>query len=228
MRGGLVGLMVSLLLTTTAGAFTDATLIEDCAGTADPLAGSWGGKVLSGHTNQLKSTGGTCTRSSAGGAGTGSSYWNGATYQDVAVSLTVTDATSTGDNDVSIFVRVANPGVSSQVNGYICAFRPNGTNVVELFRIDSSTISAALATTTNAAFDVNDGHKIGCEMIGSTLKAYVNVGAGWVEALSTTDSTYTAAGNIAVRMATSNHVIDTIGAQAVVASGGPRRPLFSP
>lgn len=85
------------------------------------------------------------------------------------------------------------------------------------YRVDNGVL-----TQLGAQFDkvLANGDDLGGEIIGSTLKVYYNTGAGWIEGLSRTDSTYTAAGFVGLRVFSDVNPMDDFGGGTVVAGAG--------
>lgn len=86
-----------------------------------------------------------------------------------------------------VFARMQSPGGSK--SGYKVGWNNNLGGEITIERIDSGT-SFTLQT---VSFTRTLGY-LGIEIIGNTIKGYTNTGGGWVERISTTDNTYSAAG----------------------------------
>jgi len=122
-----------------------------------------------------------------------SAYWSPATYgPDSEVFETI--VTKQSSVRIYLFLRCVNPGAST-LDCYTSVFEVSaGTDFFQIRRIDNG------ATTTlgaNMSQEVTNGDSYGLEMIGSTLTQYYKTAGSWASLGTRTDSTYTAAGNIA-------------------------------
>jgi hypothetical protein len=95
------------------------------------------------------------------------------------------------------------------------------TNVDEayIYRVDDGSYTQLGATVTGLA--LSSGHKVGVRMIGSTLGLWKDIGSGWTEVTTRSDSTYTAGGKIVVWIENTTYVLDdfgggNVGATAVI------------
>jgi len=199
-----------------AHAFDTATLRDDFnrANEGPPPSSSWttavrgatldpSGLIVS--TNTLGKTNSP--------TGNGSAFWNVETFgPDTWVTADCPDCTTAGI--IILFVRLQSAGTSG-ADGYACRWSPD-TPLLFIQRLDNGTLTTLASNST----DVNDGAKLGCEVIGSNIKAWVDTGSGWTEALSTIDTTYTAAGHVGVLMSANTAFLDNFGAHTVSAGGG--------
>jgi hypothetical protein len=198
--------------TSLAFGFTDATLLDSFtrANEGPPPSANWSGPLAA--ANGLTVSTNTCRSVTTGNQ---DGYWNVTTFgPDTAVSASMPDATGTTGQIMKLYLRVTTPGVGT-ADGYSCQFYPNNP-LVRIYRMDNGNDQAAQLAST-ASVDVNDGHKVGCEMIGSTIKAWVDLGSGWTEALSATDSTYSAAGYAGLGVSTTAMSFDDFGAMTIAA-----------
>jgi hypothetical protein len=214
----LLSLALLLISTGLVQAFIDATLIDNCNRTENPLSngGQWSAPVLTTNLSALEADGIECNRTAT--AGDGTAWWNTAFAADQRITATAASATNT----IRLYVRLVDPNVASATDGYACVFS-GATPLIELRRYNDSSLSAALAST--GAFDVNNNHKIGCQVTGVgatvTVEAWVDIGSGWVQALTfgdTSGSRITAAtGFVGIFSNGSSPSLDDIGACAISA-----------
>jgi hypothetical protein len=130
-------------------------------------------------------------------------YWDLTTFgPDSEAYATIT----TGDY-VGMYARVVDPGTGTS-DSYQASW--SGSSL-SLQRNDNG-VSTQLGST--VTLSKTTGHKLGIEAIGSAIKVYVDSGSGWVERISQTDGTYTAAGFIAF------DIFDAAGTQRVDDFGG--------
>lgn len=91
--------------------------------------------------------------------------------------------------------RQTQAGDNATRDGYDVAY--NGTSII-LYRVDNGTRTqltfGSLSTAGGAAVGV------GISAIGTAIKAYTNVGAGWVLKIDTTDATYNQSGAVLLGM----------------------------
>jgi hypothetical protein len=125
-------------------------------------------------------------------------YYNVATYgPDCEAYATVSAAQTNASSSLGIEARLANAGGNTR-DGYHLDWSKDGT--LQIYVIDDGAYTAIGSSTSRT---MTAGYKFGIVVTGgatTTIKAYTDEGAGWVERLSVTDSTspYTAAGNIAI------------------------------
>jgi hypothetical protein len=188
----------------------------------DPLSdgGKWSiGPDDFGGTNNLRVNANLCKQ---GGATSSNGYRNDQDYgpnSEVYVTLSVIPGTA-----VVLYLRLANIGAGT-TDGYAVYFNFSGTDDALICRVDNdSLVGLGSAIVPPAPFAVGD--KLGLEVIGSTVAAYVFQSGSWTQLGTRTDSTYTAAGKIGLRLADSgaNAVVDDFGGGTVV--GGPLAPAL--
>jgi hypothetical protein len=127
--------------------------------------------------------------------GPASSYaaaaWNAASFgPNVEVY-----ATMSSDVGVNLFARISNPG--GALSGYSVEFHPN-LSAVYIYRITNGAYSGALGGKITASFA--RGARVGMQVNGSTISAWINTGSGWQNIGSRTDSTYSQAGYIGAEL----------------------------
>jgi hypothetical protein len=128
-----------------------------------------------------------------GGAGAvhTAAYWNATTYGADTEAGCLCPVWDTGGNfhGVSIFVRLAQVGSSSTVDGDRYNFRNDTADVnndlVELYRINNG---VETQLTNGTVSNYANGDSVGVEAIGTTLKAYRKRGGTWTEIDTHTDS----------------------------------------
>lgn len=207
-----LGLLALILLALPAWAqFVEPPLIDDCNRTENPLSngGQWSNLVLTAHTGPLQATGTTCQGTSA--SALTSSWWNAATFgPDMAMSATLPDATTTAGAFVRFYLRLSQPGVANQTDGYNCNFLiGETTDTVDFNRLDNSIAAAGLGGCSLSA-QVDDGDAVGCRIVGSTLTAWVRNSGVWTQECSASDTTYSAAGYGGMVSNRTNYSIDDI------------------
>lgn len=194
-------LVLWLFLASPALAATDfdgLTLRDACGRTEDPLSngGQWSNLLFSADTSRIEADGNFCIKDAT--TGNGSTWWNAATFgPDTAMVIEVNDSVGTGVSKIELFVRIANPGAGA-MDGYGCYLHVINEDIL-LTRYDDNTQTVMTTCATLSATVENDD-QFACEIIGSTLKAYMNYTGSWVEECSVTDSTYSAAGYVGMQM----------------------------
>jgi len=129
-----------------------------------------------------------------GGANlTASTRWNVETFgpdsETFCTMLTV--PVFSGDRN-SLAGRIVQPGAG--VDGYGLSVR-KGVSDTE-FRIQRIDDAVTTDLGSGVVVTIADTDKVGLEIIGTTLKGYLDTGSGFVEKISRTDSNHSAAGNI--------------------------------
>lgn len=174
-------------------AYGDYATLQDNFDRADegpPPSASW-----TNITNGLK----VATNVAAGNVGTLSnniSFWNVATFgADCEAYATI--STKSGNNQpMEVYARMTTL-VSGTMDGYMVRMSPaSGTDAIGIYRIDNG---AATALTTGTQ-EFASGEKLGIEIIGSTIKLFHFTGGAWNERLSTSDTTYSAAGYVGLNI----------------------------
>ena len=219
-----MGLIKSLVLLLVfpcfALAFNTRAPLDDFnrANTGPPPSASWTGHIVSTETDGLQVVSNVITAS--GGTTQASGWWNVSSFPaDQAASLLLTDIVGSGNVFIRLFVRLAQPGVASQADGYVCRFQPDSTSVV-LRRLDNSAEST-LTTISSVTYTVSD--RVGCEMIGSRLCAWKTVSNVWTQLGCFVDATYTAGGFAGVALNDAAANVDDFWAGPALA---PRRPFW--
>lgn len=224
-----VSFILSVGLTWAATDFDALPLVDNCNRTEAPLSNGaqWTHQVISTFPSTMTADGTVCIRS--GTTGFASVWWNAETFgPDVATAALVPDFTSaSGTPAWIVYLRLIQPGVASQTDGYSCTFEPalggGSDGTIGLRRYDNS---AGELLSTCTPVSMADGNSIACEMIWTGLKAYMNRGSGWEEECSATDGTYTAAGYSGLSTSQNMITIDNIRMGTLTSPGGLGEPLM--
>jgi hypothetical protein len=186
----------------------------------DPLSdgGKWSiGPDDFGGTNNLRVASNECFQ---GSATSSNGYRNDQDYgPDCEVYCTITVIPTTA---VVLYARCVNIG-SGTTDGYAIYFDCNASpDVVLICRMDNDGLTVLGASITMGTSLVV-GDKVGMEIVGSTIAAYAYQSGAWTQLGTRTDSTYSAAGKIGVRISDSgsNARIDDFGGGTVAAVGAP-------
>lgn len=153
----------------------------------------------------LKSNGTVCLANAANGFGIWNSVLSGA---DCEAFVTISTATGAGAT-TAVFARMKDVSSAATLDGY-------GVVVAEA-ATDSWTISVytnGVPSTLGAGFsqEVANGDSIGIQIIGSTIGAwYKPSGGSWTLLTTRTDSTYAAAGYIALSISDTTGRCDDFG-----------------
>lgn len=199
--------------------FDALTTRENCNRSESPLSnsGQWSQPMLTTNTTVWDANGSQCLRDTS--PTQASAWWNVETFgPDAAIALTIPDATSTATGFVGLWLRVSSPGSASATDGYLCFFNPF-LNTLEVNRYTDSVWADGTDCTPSASID--DGDRLACEVIGSTIKAYVKRGSTWQEECTFTDSTYPNAGYVGIQINTINYRVDDIQFDTLEAEAAP-------
>lgn len=195
-------------------AFPTTAVLDDFNRTEDPLSqgGAWSNPTESGDVT-LKTNGSTLLLGS--GTGYGDAYRTTSVGPDSEVYCTLSTLGAVGTDNVFIYVRVASPG-GAGLDGYVMGFG-RGAGAADdgwtIFRIDDA---AGTQLGAQIVQDVAAGEKIGLEIIGSTIAPYHYNGSVWTQLGTRSDSTYSAAGKIAITFNDVTWRIDNFGGGTVV------------
>jgi len=175
------------------GSFPTTSVLDDfMRANESPLTGNWTNQMVSGTgginltSNQLVCGGVFC-----------SAYWNAATFgPDMEAYFTIPTVGATG-SCVSTVLRGS--GTGATFTGYLLfACKSAGTDTFEFYGLNNTTFTM-IGSTINQEF--SNGDSIGASIVGTTLKAYYQAGAGaWTEIGSETDATYSGTGFIGLTM----------------------------
>lgn len=192
-----------------------ASLLSDFTGVDEnPLSegGKWGPLDTTSNPLRRVSNAATSTVST-----TGENYWTVQNYgPDVDVYVTITVMPLAGNN-VDVSARIQGEGGAATYDGYRARMLQNaGTDSLTICRVTNAAITT-LATMTTRDFAV--GEKVGIRCLGSTVEAWYYAGV-WTLGLSVVDTTYPAAGKIALHVRGSTGRADDFSAGPVVMAGG--------
>jgi hypothetical protein len=146
--------------------------------------------------------------------GTRSGYYSTIlTEADCEVFVTVVTAPANNRN-VTLLARVHDVSGTS-FDGYgLRLNKVSGTDTLQIVRIDNGSLTNLGSAISQ---EIASGNKIGLEIVGSTLTAYVDTGSGWTAVGNTTDSTYNVAGYLGIDIGGSGTLDDFGGGEL---SGG--------
>ena len=184
------------------GSFPTTGILDNFnrANEGPPPSANWTGPVQTGEEG-LRVTSNECDQPAGGTAGSG--VWVGTFGPGSECFSTIAAVPTTNGNGQAHFVRVVDPNTAG-VDGYLPAYINLGGGIYRdyyTYRLDNNAYTQLGVTVTGTTLGVGDD--IGGAIIGSTLRTYRRVGVGlWTEEDSTsrTDSTYTAAGRIGMRL----------------------------
>lgn len=185
----------------------------DRANTGPPPSASWG-LLATGFGGIQVISNQASTDSAASGVECGA-YYNVAQYgPDVEAWITILNVPA-GDSSASrgLEARLSSPGGGAR-NGYHLDWSQDGTMAWYKLVSGGYTQIGTGTTTTMTA-----GYKLGIELIGTSLKAYVHNGTSWSNVLTVTDSTYTGSGYIGLhcyKATTAALTFDDFGGGTVV------------
>lgn len=206
------------------------TSILDTFNRADegpPPSSSWDYPIASFVPNGLSVISNTVGRTpnNFGGA-----YWSASTFgPDSEIYGTITTMVGSDTIDFSLCLRIQSPGSGGSggagMDGYLVSFIRNTPNYqLQFYRIDNAVFTQLGSTQTPGNLSVND--KIGVQMIGNSMQAYLDSGSGWATyGTAETDpgSTYSGAGYVGVIIADPTGRMDDVGGGTMVASVFPAR-----
>lgn len=146
-------------------------------------------------------------------ATTRSNFWNVADYgPDVEAHCTLSTASS---DYIGLGIRLQDTGgAGGDVDGYAVEFQ---TTSIRVYRLDNTGFTQLGATITISPALAN-GDGVGAEMSGTTITVYKRVGGTWTSEGTRTDSTYSAAGKIALQIDLNTTRVDDYGGGTIVTS----------
>lgn len=129
----------------------------------------------------------------SGSLNTSVSLWNPKTFKDSEIYFTINTILTVTNDHMEGYVRF----IPSSLNGYSIGYWKStvGSDTIRLEIITAGSL------TTLSSFNqtISAGDSIGMSIVGSTLTAYYKPSGGsWSSLGSTTDSTYSAAGNLII------------------------------
>lgn len=175
--------------------------------------GNWGGPLFAG-SGRAQLVGNAITTT-----GTFNENYRSNTNYGPDCEAYCTIATLGTDGAVNPFVEVTLRTSSEGAgwNGYQILFFPSLSEVV-VVRTDNEVDTQLGASISQS---ISGGHKVGAEMVSSTITPYIDTGGGWTALSTRSDGTYTGAGHIGVsfgRSGTIAWVLDDFGGGTVVVS----------
>jgi hypothetical protein len=190
-------------------AFPTTPVLDNFTGTnGDDLpvySANWQATPTGGAPLEIQSNAATGT--SAGGNNTNS--WATSFGPDCEVYVTISTVAAAG-NVILLFARGVQTGSLATVDGYVLRYAPAaGTDTLTIQSVTNGT-----QTSIGAAFsqEISAGDSIGLECVGTTLTCYYKPSGGaWGSLFSRTDSTYTAAGQIALFSTSTGVRFDAFG-----------------
>jgi len=178
-----------------------------------PPSASWTNDVLGSGASGLE----VVSNQLAHGLGIGrkDNWWNPATFgPDTEVYALI--GTITG-SQCRLYLRLANPGTASSVDGYLYGVNHIGGPANAVYRIDNSVLTQLGAS---ESVTWANGDSIGISMAGSDLLTHKKTGGSWADGVTRTDATYSASGNIGVALEdTDTATLDDFGGGTVVTGG---------
>ncbi|RKY09638.1 MAG: hypothetical protein DRP56_02360 [Planctomycetota bacterium] len=175
------------------------TIFEDFTGAngTTPPNVNWANDVVgAGVGNGIQIQG---NEGAALGGGADSAYWIASTTgPNCEVYVTVQTRPADG-TDVSLFAPVQNSGIAVTVAGYWLSFVRDdfGGDVLIPGRVDAGPTMTPLGADIGVGF--SDGDGFGMRINSGTIEIWHNpTGTGWVQVGTRADSTYSAAGNLAL------------------------------
>jgi len=202
-------------------AFPETSILDSGTGTdANPVGGSWSGPTVTGN-QQLRRV----SNKFANGPGTSAdngSYWNAGptSSADCECYCTIDTAGSGAGNWVEVEARIQNVGTSG-ADYYAVLANLNGQSM-EFFVVTNG-VYAPLGSPSALPGSVSwsNGDAIGIEIIGTTINGYYKASGGsWQLVASRTDSTYSAAGHIALSIGGSTSRVTNFGGGPFAGGGG--------
>lgn len=199
-------------------AFPTTPILDDFSRTEDPASTDWTGPLVP-SLAQIEIAGGAALGSTHGG-GFSASWWKRLYTADMEAYATMQVAPPVTGGFAFIYLRVQNAGTTS-VDGYwVKAGRfSDGQADCSFARMDDGVGTAPTGGQPSAFGTMADwaaGDKFGARIVGNAMELWLNQASGpytgWTLVGSTTDSTYTGPGYLALGMDGSNIIrIDDFG-----------------
>lgn len=198
-------------------AFPTTSVLDNFTGTnGDDLpvySANWQATTTGGAALEIQ--GNAATGTSAGGNNTNS--WATSYGPDCEVYVTISTVAAAG-NVILLFARGVQTTSLSTVDGYVLRYAPAaGTDTLTI-----QSVTNGVQTSIGAAFsqEIANGDSIGLECVGTTLTCYYKPSGGsWGSLFSRTDSTYTAAGQVALFSTSTGVRFDAFGGGTFVNNG---------
>lgn len=174
-----------------------------------PLAGNW--SVLNSAGGALWLSGNALLNWTGDQTG----VWTLPVGNDQEAYITATTVPAANEN-ARIWLR-ANDVNSTTFDGYVVEFRKTaGSDECRISRYDNG---AATLLTGPVNTEYVNGDKIGGDIVGTTITAYLYTGGGWTTVTSTTDGTYSS-GSIGFSTTGTTGLFDDFGGGTVVGASG--------
>ena len=191
-RPSVLALLGGCMVALATLALTSSTPLDDFnrANTGPPLSAQWTTQILSG-TCGLKVVGNVAVSDVAGAC---SGWWNAEAFgADMEASVQWSDATAASGN-ARLYVRLAQPGVAGQTDGYVCQAEPVTGPLMYLRRVDNSVLTGVLAQAGSGTWATGD--TMGCTIIGTQWCGWRKAAGTdvWTSLVCFTDATYAAGG----------------------------------
>lgn len=201
-------------------AFGDSSILDNFNRADEDPATGWGS---SNNNIKVVSNGAIANVDNATCLG----YWTAASFgADCEAFLTMTTVTTEVGDWGAVFARCQGETSAATLDGYLAQWTATaGTDELILSRMDNGSTTQLGSTHSE---EMTNGDKLGVECIGSTIKMFRDVGAGWVETVSATDSTYGSAGRIIAGARDVETVLDDVGGGTLAAGTTPHGPLGHP
>lgn len=202
---------------------TTSVITSFTGGDEAPLSegATWAGPIQSGVNQPRRVSNAVANPTS--GSGQGQSAYASVNAADLEAFATVSVLPIAGDN-VDVWVRIKSPNTGS-AKGYY-AWYTTGTGW-RVYRFEAPGTFVQVGGTDATAMSA--GEKIGCEVIGTTVRALHYTGGAWVQRVSGTDSAVTGAGQIGLEiygaLTSAAARLDDFGGGAVV-TGPPAGSLM--
>ena len=192
------------------GVFPTTALLDDFnRADEDPLGnGNWTGPFF-GSEPDLQ----ILSNVVAANAAASNSYWSASTFgPNSELHFTRTTEVAAGQS-FGFGIRLVNIGAAT-TDGYLGIHVETGTDFFRYLRLDDG-VSTQVGS--DQSIELAAGDDIGLDIFGTTMTAYYNTGGGWTAVTSVTESTYTAAGNIGIRLSDTTGRIDDFGGGTIYA-----------
>lgn len=195
--------------------FPLGSVIEAFTGTdgTTPVNSNWSNDVL------LKGSRGIKIASNEGIGNTASvfntAWYNAATFgPDVEAWVTIPTVPALATDAVGILLRIVTPGTGTASGYSLLARKQAAVDTIEMNRTDN-TVDTLLSPSVTQEFAAGDA--FGLQAIGPYLTAFYKPSGGpWSSLFTRYDSTYTAAGYVALAIDNSSGKVDGFGAGSIV------------
>jgi len=201
-------------------AFPTVSVVDNCNRTESPInnSGLWDTTKagFGGSDGKLKTNG---TVALGDGSQSFEASFSAASYgPDTECYCDVPALAASGSETVGFYLRTANGGTAS-ATGYEVEFDNAATLNIKVWKATNSTTFQQLGSSQTQTISANDS--LGARIVGNTIEVWYKASGGsWTMIYSVTDSTYTAAGPIAVETQGTTANFDNFGfGTAILAAG---------